>query len=49
MNGQDEQRLLPVAHTCFNLLKLPRYKNKAIMEERITFAVSNCSKGFGLE
>ncbi|XP_065063407.1 probable E3 ubiquitin-protein ligase HERC4 [Rhopilema esculentum] len=48
-NGQDEQRLLPVAHTCFNLLKLPRYKNKTIMEERITFAVSNCSKGFGLE
>lgn len=38
---------LPVAHTCFNLLDLPRYATKEIMKQKLEQAVSY-SSGFGL-
>eukprot|EP00479_Gromia_sphaerica_P002636 TRINITY_DN13102_c0_g1_i1.p1 TRINITY_DN13102_c0_g1~~TRINITY_DN13102_c0_g1_i1.p1 ORF type:complete len:100 (-),score=14.37 TRINITY_DN13102_c0_g1_i1:52-351(-) len=33
---------LPVAHTCFFSLELPRYSSKEIMRERIVYAIQNC-------
>ncbi|KAH9362235.1 hypothetical protein HPB48_002213 [Haemaphysalis longicornis] len=39
---------LPVSHTCFNQLVLPKYKSKDILREKLTIAISN-AEGFGLE
>ncbi|XP_072413883.1 probable E3 ubiquitin-protein ligase HECTD2 [Chiloscyllium punctatum] len=39
---------LPVAHTCFNQLCLPPYKNKKELKQKLTIAISN-TEGFGLE
>ncbi|XP_078079045.1 putative E3 ubiquitin-protein ligase HECTD2 [Mustelus asterias] len=39
---------LPVAHTCFNQLCLPPYKNKKELKQKLTIAISN-AEGFGLE
>ena len=38
---------LPSAHTCFNNLILPDYKNKDLMKKKIQIAI-NYSEGFGL-
>ena len=43
---KDNTRL-PVAHTCFNVLDLPPYPNKEIMEEKLLTAIMN-TEGFGL-
>ncbi|XP_076315726.1 putative E3 ubiquitin-protein ligase HECTD2 [Tachypleus tridentatus] len=40
--------MLPISHTCFNQLVLPRYKSKDILKEKLTIAISN-AEGFGLE
>lgn len=37
---------LPVAHTCFNVLDLPRYSSKAILEAKLKLAI--ISQGFYL-
>ncbi|XP_067908690.1 probable E3 ubiquitin-protein ligase HECTD2 isoform X4 [Heterodontus francisci] len=39
---------LPIAHTCFNQLCLPPYKNKKELKQKLTIAISN-AEGFGLE
>ncbi|XP_072095846.1 probable E3 ubiquitin-protein ligase HECTD2 [Mobula birostris] len=39
---------LPVAHTCFNQLCLPPYKNKKELKQKLIIAISN-AEGFGLE
>uniref|UniRef100_A0A6I8NWI0 HECT-type E3 ubiquitin transferase n=1 Tax=Ornithorhynchus anatinus TaxID=9258 RepID=A0A6I8NWI0_ORNAN len=39
---------LPVAHTCFNQLCLPPYKNKKELRQKLIIGISN-SEGFGLE
>ncbi|XP_067858580.1 probable E3 ubiquitin-protein ligase HECTD2 [Heptranchias perlo] len=39
---------LPIAHTCFNQLCLPPYKNKKELKQKLTIAISNAA-GFGLE
>ncbi len=31
---------LPSASTCFNLLKLPNYRKKAILREKLIYAIS---------
>ena len=33
---------LPTAQTCFLVLRLPPYTSKAIMSERIRYAIHNC-------
>ena len=38
---------LPVAHTCFNLLDLPRYATKDLLKNKLSQAVEY-STGFGL-
>merc|ERR1712137_310237 len=44
--GTDSQRL-PVAHTCYNILDLPEYQSKEIVQQRLATAVENF-QGFGL-
>lgn len=34
---------LPVAHTCFFALELPRYSSKEIIRDRLLYAIRNCS------
>ncbi|XP_009640206.1 probable E3 ubiquitin-protein ligase HECTD2 [Egretta garzetta] len=39
---------LPVAHTCFNQLCLPPYKNRKELKQKLIIGISN-AEGFGLE
>ena len=45
---QDKLENLPEAHTCFNQLVLPDYRNKEVLKRKLTIAISN-AEGFGLE
>ncbi|KAI1301904.1 putative E3 ubiquitin-protein ligase HECTD2 [Halotydeus destructor] len=40
--------MLPISHTCFNQLVLPRYKSKDVLREKLVIAIAN-AEGFGLE
>ncbi|CAN8000396.1 unnamed protein product, partial [Ixodes hexagonus] len=40
--------MLPVSHTCFNQLVLPKYRSKEVLREKLIIAISN-AEGFGLE
>ncbi len=42
--GED---FLPVAHTCFNLLDLPKYTKKEVVKSKLLTAIDQ-SEGFGL-
>ena len=44
-NGGD--MFFPVAHTCFNLLDLPKYSNKEILKEKLLHAIEH-NQGFTL-
>ena len=46
-NGGTDKEQLPSAHTCFNNLILPDYKNKEKLRQKILNAI-NYSEGFGL-
>ena len=37
-----------MAHTCFNQLVLPAYKNKKVLKQKMIIAVQN-AEGFGIE
>jgi ubiquitin-protein ligase E3 A len=39
--------MLPVSHTCFNHLELPRYSSEEKLKAKLEIAISN-SVGFGL-
>ena len=41
------EKYLPVAHTCFNLLDLPKYSTKETMKEKLLQAIQQ-TEGFGL-
>ncbi|CAK90182.1 unnamed protein product (macronuclear) [Paramecium tetraurelia] len=45
-HGQDTEQL-PSAHTCFNVLLLPFYKNKETLKEKLKISLDN-AEGFGL-
>jgi ubiquitin-protein ligase E3 A len=45
-NGPHSERL-PTAHTCFNHLLLPSYKDKETLKQRLLLAIEN-AEGFGL-
>ena len=47
-NGGTDIKQLPTAHTCFNNLILPDYKDKEEMKKSILTAI-NYSEGFGLK
>jgi E3 ubiquitin-protein ligase HERC4 len=38
---------LPVAHTCFNLLDLPKYTEKETLRAKLLLAIQH-SEGFGI-
>lgn len=42
-----DERFLPVAHTCFNLLDLPRYKTKERLKYKLLQAIQQ-TQGFSL-
>ena len=42
--GED---YLPVAHTCFDLLDLPKYTKRDILKDKLLTAIDQ-SEGFGL-
>ncbi|KAL2257802.1 hypothetical protein VTK26DRAFT_9152 [Humicola hyalothermophila] len=44
--GRDEERL-PSASTCVNLLKLPQYRSKAVLRDKLLYAVTS-GAGFDL-
>ncbi|XP_064600121.1 probable E3 ubiquitin-protein ligase HECTD2 [Liolophura sinensis] len=44
----EDTSLLPMAHTCFNQLVLPAYKNRKILKQKLILAIQN-AEGFGLE
>jgi len=46
-NGGTDLNQLPSAHTCFNNLILPDYRNKEVIKKKIHIAI-NYSEGFGL-
>jgi hypothetical protein len=46
-NGTEDHRL-PTAHTCFNHLLLPEYKDEGTLRARLTQAIEN-AEGFGLQ
>ena len=46
-NGGNDINQLPTAHTCFNNLILPDYKDKEKMKKNLLIAI-NYSEGFGL-
>lgn len=44
--GEDDKRL-PVSHTCFNIFTLPNYKDKNTLEKYVTMAIKQ-NEGFGI-
>lgn len=42
-----DDKFLPVAHTCFNLLDLPRYKTKEKLKYKLLQAIQQ-TQGFSL-
>ncbi|XP_054168637.1 probable E3 ubiquitin-protein ligase HECTD2 [Oppia nitens] len=40
--------MLPISHTCFNQLVLPRYSTQELLREKLIVAINN-AEGFGLE
>ena len=45
--GRKETKRLPTASTCFNLLKLPNFKNRKVLREKLLFAI-RAGAGFEL-
>lgn len=45
---KDKLHHLPIAHTCFNQIVIPDYKNCERLKRKLTIAISN-AEGFGLE
>lgn len=43
----NEHNRLPTAATCMNLLKLPKFVDKTVMEEKLCYAIDSAS-GFEL-
>ncbi len=41
--GRSQDKYLPVSHTCFFALELPRYSSKTKMSEKILYAIRNCN------
>ncbi|XP_077992332.1 putative E3 ubiquitin-protein ligase HECTD2 [Glandiceps talaboti] len=48
MRVDTSTSMLPMAHTCFNQLCLPPYKNRKQLKQKLTIAIAN-AEGFGLE
>eukprot|EP00483_Globobulimina_turgida_P001790 UN01792 len=42
-HGKDNDHTLPVSHTCFFTLELPKYSSKEIMKKKLLYAINNCT------
>ena len=42
VGGREPDTRLPVAHTCFFQIDLPRYSSKAVLKEKLLYALHNC-------
>jgi len=42
-HGKDNDQMLPVSHTCFFTLELPKYSKKEIMKKKLLYAIDNCT------
>ncbi len=49
IHGDKNVKVLPRAHTCFNRIDLPIYKNKADLKKFLSMAIAMESTGFGIE
>lgn len=47
LNGDDD-KFLPTSHTCFNVLMLPNYSTKEVLQDRL-FKAIQYNEGFGLK
>lgn len=45
--GRKETKRLPSASTCFNLLKLPNFKSRKVLREKLLYAIRGAA-GFEL-
>lgn len=45
---QSDADRLPIAATCYNLLKLPLYSSVSVMRDKLLFAINEGGEGFGL-
>jgi len=39
----DNDQILPVSHTCFFSLELPRYSSLAVMRAKLQYSIANCT------
>ena len=42
-HGKDNDNMLPVSHTCFFTLELPKYSKMEIMKKKLLYAINNCT------
>jgi hypothetical protein len=42
MSKMPPDKYLPVSHTCFFSIELPRYSSKALMKQKLTYSIYNC-------
>lgn len=45
--NRPDRSKLPTASTCFNMLKIPRYRSKAVLRQKLLVAI-NAKTGFNL-
>jgi ubiquitin-protein ligase E3 C len=48
VNADEHEQNLPTAATCMNLLRLPRYGSRERLKEKLLYAITAASTGFGL-
>lgn len=46
-NSGENPKKLPISHTCWKEIVVPKYKNYDIMKKLLTAAFIYCSEGFG--
>jgi hypothetical protein len=46
-NAGENPKKLPISHTCWKEIVVPKYKNYDIMKKLLTAAFIYCSEGFG--
>jgi E3 ubiquitin-protein ligase NEDD4 len=49
LHGDKNVRVFPRAHTCFNRIDMPIYKNKGELQKYLLMAITMESTGFGIE
>ena len=43
LQSNNPDQYLPVSHTCFFQLELPKYSRLAILRSKLLFAIRNCA------